>query len=89
MLTSALGGFFSSLGLLNEVGKSNEISHLIWKTNCSKVNKNGDFTGGPVVKNPPSNAGDAGSTPGWGTKIPHAAGQLSPCATTIELAHLN
>ena len=39
-----------------------------------------DFPGGLVVKNPPSNAGDAGLIPGWGTKIPHAAGQLSPCA---------
>ena len=29
---------------------------------------------GPVVKNLPSNAGDAGSIPGRGTKIPHAAG---------------
>ena len=37
-----------------------------------------DFPGGPVVKNPPSNAGDAGSIPGRGTKIPHATGQLSP-----------
>ena len=36
-----------------------------------------DFSGGPVVENSPSNAGDAGSIPGWGTKIPHAAGQLS------------
>ena len=35
-----------------------------------------DFPGGLVVKNPPSNAGAVGSTPGWGTKIPHAAGQL-------------
>ena len=43
-----------------------------------------DFPGGPVVKNPPSNAGDVGSIPGWGTKIPHAAGQLSPRATTGE-----
>ena len=24
------------------------------------------FPGGPVVKNPPANAGDAGSIPGWG-----------------------
>ena len=24
----------------------------------------GDFPGGPVVKNPPSNAGDVGSSPG-------------------------
>ena len=36
-----------------------------------------DFAGGPVVENPPSNAGDVGSILGGGTKIPHAAGQLS------------
>ena len=47
-----------------------------------------DFPGGPVVKNPPSNAGDMGSIPGWGTKIPHAVGQLSPRAATTELACL-
>ena len=33
----------------------------------------GDFPGGPMVKNLPSNAGDMGWIPGWGTKIPHAA----------------
>ena len=32
----------------------------------------GDFPGGPVVKNPPSNAGDKCSIPSQGTKIPHA-----------------
>ena len=42
-----------------------------------------------MVKNPPYNAGDAGLIPGQGTKIPHAAGQLSPCATTAEFARLN
>ena len=42
-----------------------------------------DFPG-PVVKNPPSNAGDVGSTPDRGTKIPHAEGQLSQHATTTE-----
>ena len=36
------------------------------------------------TKNPPSNAGDAGSIPGKGTKIPHAAGQLSRCTTATE-----
>ena len=46
----------------------------------------GDFPGGPVVKNLPSNAGDAGLIPGWGSKIPRAAGQLSPHATTRENA---
>ena len=37
----------------------------------------GDFRGGPLVRDLPSNAGDMGSIPGWGIKIPHAAGQLS------------
>ena len=35
-----------------------------------------------MVKNLPANAEDMGSTPGLGTKIPHATGQLSLCATT-------
>ena len=43
-----------------------------------------DFPGGPVVKNPPSNTGDAGSIPGWGTQIPQATGQLSQYAATRE-----
>ena len=43
-----------------------------------------DFPGGPVVKNPPSNAGDVGLIPGWGTKIPHATGQLSPHTTNYR-----
>ena len=43
-----------------------------------------DYPGGPVVKNPPSNAGDVGSIPGQGTKIPHATGQVSPRALTTE-----
>ena len=30
-----------------------------------------------MVKNPPSNAEDAGSIPDQGTKIPHATGKLS------------
>ena len=45
------------------------------------------FLGSSVVMNLPSNAGDIGSIPGWGTNIPHAMGQLahvlqllSPCA---------
>ena len=35
----------------------------------------------PVVRNPPSNVGDVGSIPGWGTKIPHATEGLSLHAT--------
>ena len=37
-----------------------------------------------MVKNPPPSAGDAGSIPGQGTKIPHAAGQLNPPAAIRE-----
>ena len=43
-----------------------------------------DFPGGPVVKSLPSNAGDAGSIPGQGTKIPYAVGKLHLRATTRE-----
>ena len=44
----------------------------------------GDIPGGPVGKNPPSIAGDAGSICGQGGKIPHAAGQLSLSTATTE-----
>ena len=37
-----------------------------------------------MVENLPSNAGDMGSISGGGTKIPHAAGQLSPGTETRE-----
>ena len=40
------------------------------------------------MKNPPYNAGDAGSIPGQGTRIPHATEKLSPRATTTEFAYL-
>ena len=46
-----------------------------------------DFPGCPVVKNLPSNVGDASSIPGQGSKIPHATGQLSPSA--LEPMHHN
>ena len=48
-----------------------------------------DFPGGLLVKNLLSNAEDAGSNPGWGTKIPHAVEQLSPHTVTTEPAHFN
>ena len=51
----------------------------------SPVSKHiGDFPDGPVVKNPPVNAEDAGLIPGPGTKIPHALAQLSLCAAIRE-----
>ena len=43
-----------------------------------------NFPGDPVVKNPPSSAGDVGLIPGERTKIPCATGQRSPHATTTE-----
>ena len=43
-----------------------------------------DFHCGPLVKNPPCNAGDVGLIPAWGTTIPHATEQLHPCTTTGE-----
>ena len=38
---------------------------------------------GPVVKNPPVDAGGRRFNP-WSKKISHAMGQLSPWATTAE-----
>ena len=43
----------------------------------SRVLWSWDFPGGPVVKNPPWDAGDVGSIPGQGTKMPHAVEQPS------------
>ena len=57
-----------------------------WQGGSGKKALQRDFPGGPVVKNLPSNAGDMRSTPGQGTKIPHASEQLSPRATTTEPA---
>ena len=56
-------------------------SYLIF---CITQELSGDSPGGPLVKNPPSNAGDMSLIPGQGTEIPHAAGQLSLCAATPE-----
>ena len=48
-----------------------------------KINifKKGNFPGGPVVKNPPANAGDLSSIPGQPSLVPQL---LSPRATTRE-----
>ena len=39
---------------------------------------------GPVVKNPPFNEGDTDLISGWGIKILHASGQVSPISATRE-----
>ena len=43
-------------------------------------NHGSDFPGGPVVKNPPANAGEMRLIPGQAAKIPHISGQLNPLA---------
>ena len=43
-----------------------------------------DFSVGAEVQSSPSSAGDMGSTPGWGTKIPQAMAHLSLSAATRE-----
>ena len=35
-----------------------------WGDNAEDLKQNRDFPGGTVVKNPPANAGDTGSSPG-------------------------
>ena len=55
-----------------------------WFLNFFKKLNFRDFPTGPVVKNLPSNAGDADSIPGQGTKIPHATGWLRLHATARE-----
>ena len=48
---------------------------------CCAMNQrkvlNRDFPGGPVIRNPPCNAGNTGLIPGQRTRIPHAA-ETSP-----------
>ena len=54
-------------------------AYLIWlRRNC------GDFPGSPVVKNLPCNAGDGGSSPGWGTGISYASRATKPCIASTE-----
>ena len=57
---------------------SNNIKSLDHKTTKR------DFPGGAVVKNTPANAGRGHGFEPWSGKIPQAAEQLSPCATTTE-----
>ena len=59
--------------------------NIVKPNNSVRVGTLWGFPGGAVVKNPPANAGDTGSSPGPG-KIPHAAEQFSPFATTSKPA---
>ena len=61
-----------------------KVKQLICPSNDEQINKM--WWGSPgdsVVTNSPVNTGDMGSIPGPG-RFPHAAEQLSACATTTE-----
>ena len=83
-LTSALGGEDSWQESGEEQWGGVGISSPRNRMGNKRYNRTRDFPGGPVVKNLPSSAGDVGSIPGQGTKIPHTVGQLSLCAETRE-----
>ena len=61
----------------------NTVKMKIFTKHCRKFTL-GDIPGGPEINNPPASAGDMGSIPGPGTKIPHALEQRNLCATTTE-----
>ena len=91
---SLLYCFLNTEGIQNfqeeeEIGceKSEYNASLFLNSKKQNKTKPRDFSGGPVVKNPPSNAGAPGSVAGRGTKIPQAAGQQSPRAATTEPTH--
>ena len=83
-------GSFSSSGLLKI--KTSRYSFekfwfisLRWSTETYILMKTwGDLPSDPEVKNLPSNVGAMALIHGWRTKIPHAAGQLSPCVPTTN-----
>ena len=58
-------------------------NHLI-RIRMAIIKSTGEFSGGPVVENPPSNAGDTNLIPGQESKISHSTGQLSLRETTRE-----
>ena len=70
-------------GELTESGQGPPLLAENLQGNCqSPCFTGGDFPGSPVVKNPPYDAGDAGSISGWGTKIPRAMEQLGLLTAT-------
>ena len=52
-------------------GQYSFLTHFT-STDTIFINNTWVFSGAPVVKNLPSNAGDVGLSPSQGTKIPHA-----------------
>ena len=64
--------------------RSERTSSWRWHLKITVKKGGGSFPGGPLANSLASNAGDAGSIPGWGSKLAYTAEQLSPCATTRE-----
>ena len=73
----------TSWGCRREGGKQDRAGVECWQ---------GDFPGRPAVKILPSNAGRAGSIPGWGAKIPHAPWPKNHIVTksikTFKMVHV-
>ena len=73
----------------NQQGYGGRGVAVLWVHSYGQLKSTKDFPGGPMGKDPPSNAGDADSIPGRGGggvggKIPHAQGQLNPSTSTTE-----
>ena len=63
------------LALLSEVYmRTGCISSKYKPVISSEISIPGDFPSGPVIRNPPANAGDMGLIPGPRTKIPYDTG---------------
>ena len=71
-------------------GNSTQYSVMAYMGKESKKRVDRDFSGGPVVQTPCFHRRGAGSIPGQGTKIPHAAwhgelGSCMPCGTAKKI----
>ena len=64
--------FKEALEILPDLEKTNK------QTECPVKIEFQGLPFGPVLKNPPPNAGGMGSIPGWGTKIPTCRGATKP-----------
>ena len=92
LLISLKPAAHSALGLCTVCpAPRDSVFHLMVLTDLLRFNVR-DFPGGPVVKNPPCDAGDASRIPRLGTKIPSAAELTKPachnwrlCAAMIDL----
>ena len=72
-----------------EVRAENGLENHLLQLSYLKGEEPGGLPRGPVVRNLPCNAGDLGSIPVQGTKIPHAEQQLSVRTLSRELVCCN